>query len=121
MFSGLIIPSVPKSAVSIAVGIVGAVIMPHNIFLHSALVQSRAIDTRNSMKVKEAIRYYSIESSVALFLSFIVNLMVVAVFAKVFYGTEMAADIGLVNAGEYLQVGFSLNMLSMCSAPLFFS
>ncbi|KAK7909619.1 hypothetical protein WMY93_014303 [Mugilogobius chulae] len=69
-----------------AVGIVGAVIMPHNIYLHSALVKSREVDRSNSREVKEANKYFFIESCLALFVSFIINVFVVAVFAEAFYG-----------------------------------
>ncbi|XP_048840571.1 natural resistance-associated macrophage protein 2-like isoform X2 [Brienomyrus brachyistius] len=69
-----------------AVGIVGAVIMPHNIYLHSALVKSREVDRANAKKVKEANKYFFIESSIALFISFLINVFVVAVFAAGFYG-----------------------------------
>ncbi|XP_020498020.1 natural resistance-associated macrophage protein 2 isoform X2 [Labrus bergylta] len=68
-----------------AVGIVGAVIMPHNIYLHSALVKSRDIDRKNKNEVKEANKYYFIESTIALFVSFLINVFVVAVFAQAFY------------------------------------
>ncbi len=97
------IPSVPGNAVDKAVGIVGAVIMPHNIFLHSALVQSRNIDITRKSRVREAQRYYNIESAVALFISFLINLCIMAIFAKAFFGKESAENIGLANAGEYLQ------------------
>uniref|UniRef100_A0A3B3RQL7 Solute carrier family 11 member 2 n=1 Tax=Paramormyrops kingsleyae TaxID=1676925 RepID=A0A3B3RQL7_9TELE len=68
-----------------AVGIVGAVIMPHNIYLHSALVKSRQVDRTNKKEVKEANKYFFIESAVALFVSFLINVFVVAVFAEAFY------------------------------------
>ena len=84
-------------------GVVGCVIMPHNVFLHSALVQSRNIDPSKKGRVQEALNYYSIESSVALLISFMINLFVTTIFAKGFYGTEQANRIGLVNAGQYLQ------------------
>jgi len=73
--------------------------MPHNIYLHSALVLSREIDTSDEKKVREANFYYSIESAIALFISFIINMFVVAVFAKGFFGKN---DIGLSDAGELL-------------------
>uniref|UniRef100_A0A3Q0SW88 Solute carrier family 11 member 2 n=1 Tax=Amphilophus citrinellus TaxID=61819 RepID=A0A3Q0SW88_AMPCI len=63
-----------------AVGIVGAVIMPHNIYLHSALVK-----VRNIYSLKEANKYFFIESAIALFVSFLINVFVVAVFAQAFY------------------------------------
>ncbi|OCT92897.1 hypothetical protein XELAEV_18015963mg [Xenopus laevis] len=69
-----------------AVGIVGAVIMPHNMYLHSALVKSRDINRSNKKEIREANKYYFIESSIALFISFLINVFVVAVFAEAFYG-----------------------------------
>jgi natural resistance-associated macrophage protein len=69
-----------------AVGIIGAVIMPHNLYLHSALVKSRDIDRRHAPAVREANKYYFIESSIALFISFLINVFVVSVFAEGLYG-----------------------------------
>nr|XP_033791761.1 natural resistance-associated macrophage protein 2 isoform X2 [Geotrypetes seraphini] len=69
-----------------AVGIVGAVIMPHNMYLHSALVKSREVNRANKKEVREANKYFFIESSVALFVSFIINVFVVSVFAEAFFG-----------------------------------
>ncbi|XP_034393741.1 natural resistance-associated macrophage protein 2-like isoform X1 [Cyclopterus lumpus] len=69
-----------------AVGIVGAVIMPHNIYLHSALVKSREVDRSNRKEVREANKYFFIEATIALFISFLINVFVVAVFAEAFYG-----------------------------------
>nr|AMK07600.1 proton-coupled divalent metal ion transporter 2 [Acanthogobius hasta] len=73
-----------------AVGIVGAVIMPHNIYLHSALVKSRDVDRKNKKDVKEANKYFFIESTIALFISFLINVFVVAVFAQAFYNKTNA-------------------------------
>lgn len=63
-------------------GIVGAVIMPHNLYLHSALVKSREIDRTKPKKVREANYYFFIEAAIALFISFIINVFVVSVFAN---------------------------------------
>ncbi|XP_059823490.1 natural resistance-associated macrophage protein 2-like isoform X1 [Hypanus sabinus] len=68
-----------------AVGIVGAIIMPHNIYLHSALVKSRKVDQSNSAAVREANMYYFIECSIALFISLLINLFVISVFGAAFY------------------------------------
>ncbi|XP_016417932.1 natural resistance-associated macrophage protein 2 [Sinocyclocheilus rhinocerous] len=84
-----------------AVGIVGAVIMPHNIYLHSALVKSRDINRANKKEVKEANKYYFIESSIALFISFLINVFVVAVFAEAFYGkTNMEVSLQCNETGS---------------------
>ncbi|KAF4375086.1 hypothetical protein CsatB_024235 [Cannabis sativa] len=100
---GILIPKLSSKTIKQAVGVVGCVIMPHNVFLHSALVQSREIDHSKKGRVQEALNYYSIESTIALVISFIINLFVTTVFAKGFYGTELASSIGLGNAGQYLQ------------------
>ncbi|XP_057544873.1 metal transporter Nramp3.2-like [Amaranthus tricolor] len=100
---GIVVPKLSSKTIQQAVGVVGCIIMPHNVFLHSALVQSRDIDHTKRVRVKEALNYYTIESSVALVISFIINLFVTAVFAKSFYGTPEAETIGLSNAGYYLQ------------------
>uniref|UniRef100_A0A5B7A8W1 Putative metal transporter Nramp3 n=1 Tax=Davidia involucrata TaxID=16924 RepID=A0A5B7A8W1_DAVIN len=100
---GILIPKLSSKTIQQAVGVVGCIIMPHNVFLHSALVQSREIDHHKSGRVREALNYYSIESTIALIVSFIINLFVTTVFAKAFYGTDVANSIGLVNAGHYLQ------------------
>ncbi|NWZ30309.1 NRAM1 protein, partial [Asarcornis scutulata] len=68
-----------------AVGMVGAIIMPHNIFLHSSLVKTRAIDRSKKEEVREANTYFLGESCLALFVSFLINLFVVAVFGQAFY------------------------------------
>lgn len=98
-----------KDQIQQLVGIVGAVIMPHNIYLHSALVLSRTIDRKNSESVKEANMYYSIESSIALFVSFLINLFVMAVFAAAFSSPEYV-DPSLRVAGQWLYDKYGLTM-----------
>ncbi|XP_057469313.1 metal transporter Nramp3.2-like [Actinidia eriantha] len=100
---GLLVPKLSSKTIRQAVGVVGCVITPHNVFLHSALVQSRKIDPTKIGRVKEALRYFTIESSFALFVSFAINLFVTAVFAVGFYGSKQAESVGLANAGQYLQ------------------
>ncbi|KAL8559335.1 hypothetical protein ACOMHN_060025 [Nucella lapillus] len=96
-----------REAIKQLVGIVGAVIMPHNIYLHSALVLSRDVDRRDSGAVKEANVYYAIESVVALFVSFLINLFIVAVFAVAFHDTQYAT---LTGAGEWLNQHYGVVM-----------
>ena len=103
---GVLVPKLSSKTIQKAVGIVGCVIMPHNVFLHSALVQSRKINASKKGRVQEALNYYSIESTIALVISFMINLFVTTVFAKGFYGTKEADGIGLVNAGQFLQEKF---------------
>ncbi|KAG8062733.1 hypothetical protein GUJ93_ZPchr0003g17781 [Zizania palustris] len=103
---GILVPKLSSRVMNQAVGLVGCVITPHNVFLHSALVQSRKIDPHNEYEVREALRYYSIESTMALVVPLMINLFVTTVFARGFHGTEEASNIGLENAGHYLQGKF---------------
>ncbi|TRY70319.1 hypothetical protein TCAL_08256 [Tigriopus californicus] len=73
-----------------AVGVIGAIIMPHNLYLHSALVKSRDVDRRKPSAVREANYYFIIESIIALFVSFLINVFVVSVFAEGLYGKTNA-------------------------------
>lgn len=79
-------------AVEQGLGVVGAVIMPHNLYLHSGLVLSRAISRKNPVEVREGIKYNSIESTIALFLSFVINLCVIGAFGAAFYTPSFSPD-----------------------------
>eukprot|EP00057_Strongylocentrotus_purpuratus_P030494 XP_781841.3 PREDICTED: natural resistance-associated macrophage protein 2 isoform X2 [Strongylocentrotus purpuratus] len=85
VMKGLFVPSCGDCGEQVilqAVGVIGAIIMPHNIYLHSALVKSRDVERSKKEAVKEANKYYFIEASIALLISFIINLFVVSVFAE---------------------------------------
>ncbi|KJH52914.1 metal ion transporter, metal ion transporter family [Dictyocaulus viviparus] len=85
LFTGMVVPWCRNCGTTQflqGVSIIGAVIMPHNLYLHSALVKSRNIDRTRLAKVDEANKYYFIESFFALFCSFWINVLVVAVFAE---------------------------------------
>ncbi|XP_045209773.2 natural resistance-associated macrophage protein 2-like isoform X2 [Mercenaria mercenaria] len=112
ILKGLFIPwceDCNKAEIQQLVGIVGAVIMPHNIYLHSALVLSRDIDRRDKGAVREANMYNSIESGIALFVSFLINLFVMAVFAEAFSGPGYP-DPSLRVAGKWLNDQYGLTM-----------
>jgi manganese transport protein len=71
----------------VAIGIVGATVMPHNLYLHSALVQSRKLE-KDAKSIRRAIRFNTIDSMVALIGAFFVNAAIVVLAAIVFYGKE---------------------------------
>lgn len=81
------------SAFFIALGIVGATVMPHNLYLHSSIVQSRQYNRRNSQALKEAIRYATIDSNIQLGFSFITNCLLLILGAALFFGKN-PDDIG---------------------------
>jgi manganese transport protein len=78
-------PKLPDSAaLYIAIGILGATVMPHNLYLHSSLVQTRKIG-KTKEDIRDAIRWNNIDSAVALNLAFFVNAAILVVAAAVFY------------------------------------
>ncbi|KAG8465641.1 hypothetical protein KFE25_002948 [Diacronema lutheri] len=85
-------PIVESYAVLQAVGTLGSVIMPHNLFLHSALVQSRTVDHGSAAHVRQANAYNAIESALALLVSFVINAAVLCCFAKGFFAAECASQ-----------------------------
>ena len=69
----------------VAIGMIGATVMPHNLFLHSALVQTRRIE-RDPGSIRRAIRYNTFDSTVALTVAFLINAAILVLAATVFYG-----------------------------------
>ncbi len=71
----------------VAIGIIGATVMPHNLYLHSALVQSRKFQ-KDEASIRRAIQFNSIDSTVALTIAFFVNAAILVLAAMVFYGKQ---------------------------------
>lgn len=100
MLEGLFVPRVNEKSLFSAVAITGAVVMPHNLFLHSALVQTRRV-SRTRHALKGAVMYNIVESAIALFFSLTINVSILAVAAANFYPTD--DDISLQQAPELLR------------------
>jgi len=71
----------------VAIAIIGATVMPHNLYLHSALVQSRKLKG-DAASVRQAIRFNTIDSTVALSIAFCVNAAILVLAAMVFFGHD---------------------------------
>ncbi|HXY16522.1 MAG TPA: Nramp family divalent metal transporter [Terriglobales bacterium] len=98
LLSGFFVPS-PEiirdpGMLYIAIGILGATVMPHNLYLHSAIVQTRKFERTPEGK-REAIRYSTIDSTVALMFALFVNAAILVVSAATFYrnGYHQVAEI----------------------------
>ncbi len=76
-------PSLPPGSLYIAIGILGATVMPHNLYLHSALVQTRRIGPDAQSK-STACKYYLLDSTIALNIAFFVNAAILIVSAATF-------------------------------------
>jgi manganese transport protein len=80
----------------IAIGILGATVMPHNLYLHSSIVQTRNVPPDAPAR-REAIRYATLDSTIALFFAFFINAAILILAAAAFHGTghREVADIGV--------------------------
>jgi manganese transport protein len=77
----------------VAIGIIGATVMPHNLYLHSALVQSRQLQ-KDERSIRSAIRFNTIDSVTALAVAFFVNAAILVLAAMVFYGKTSVTTAG---------------------------
>jgi manganese transport protein len=109
------IPTFPnEEALYIAIGIIGATVMPHNLYLHSALVQTRKID-RTKEGIKQALKFNRIDSTIALNIAFFVNAAILVLAATVFFksGNSHVAEI---KEAHRLLPGFLGNGINCCRA-----
>src|SRR5207237_10061388 len=84
----------------VAIGIIGATVMPHNLYLHSALVQSRKLQ-KDEPSIRSAIRFNTIDSIVALSVVFFVNAAILVLAATVFLRKESV----IVAGGQLVRFG----------------
>jgi manganese transport protein len=94
MGRALMLPSFRQTGMLVvAIGMIGATVMPHNLYLHSALVQSRKLQ-RDEASIRSAIRFNTIDSAVALTAAFLVNAAILVLAAMVFFGKDSVTVAG---------------------------
>ncbi len=109
------IPTFPsEEALYIAIGIIGATVMPHNLYLHSALVQTRKID-RTDDGIRQALKFNRIDSTIALNIAFLVNAAILILAATVFFKTGNS-NVAEIKEAHRLLPGFLGN-----TAPILFA
>jgi manganese transport protein len=88
MGRALVTPSLRQfGMVYVAIGIIGATVMPHNLYLHSALVQSRRLQ-KDDASIRRAVQFNTLDSVVALTIAFFVNAAILVLAATVFFGKQ---------------------------------
>lgn len=111
-----VIPTIPtEEALLIAIGIIGATVMPHNLYLHSSLVQTRKFE-RNDKEIKKAIRFNIIDSVIALNLALFVNAAILILAASSFFNNGMHEVSRIEDAHKFLAP-----MLGTSVAPVLFA
>ncbi len=109
------IPSLPNDeALFIAIGIIGATVMPHNLYLHSALVQTRKID-KTDEGIRQALKFNRIDTTIALNIAFLVNAAILVLAATVFFKTGNS-HVAEIKEAHRLLPGFLGN-----AAPVLFA
>ena len=98
----------------IALGIIGATVMPHNLYLHSGIVQTRAFGKTLPAK-KEALKFITIDSTIALMFAFIINASILILAAATFHKTGQTNITELGKTHELLQP-----LLGIAIAPTLF-
>jgi manganese transport protein len=94
MGQALVQPGIHQTGmIVVAIGMIGATVMPHNLYLHSALVQTRKVE-RDDHSIRNAIRFNTIDSGVALTIAFFVNAAILVLAAMVFYGKQSVTVVG---------------------------
>ena len=110
------IPSIPnETALYLAIGIIGATVMPHNLYLHSSLVQTRKFN-RTPKDIKKAIRYNFFDSVIALNLAFFINAAILILAASTFFKNGLYEVAEIQDAHKFLAP-----LLGSDWAPKFFA
>ena len=104
-----------ENALYIAIGIIGATVMPHNLYLHSALVQTRKIQ-KTKEGIKQALKWNFIDSSIALNIAFLVNAAILVLAATVFFKTGRTDVAEIKEAHQLLEP-----LLGSGVAPILFA
>jgi manganese transport protein len=97
----------------VAIGIIGATVMPHNLYLHSALVQSRKLK-KDPDSIRTALRFNTIDSVTALTIAFFVNAAILVLAAMVFYGKTSVTVAG----GQVVTFGPDSDWIRIASLTL---
>ncbi len=75
-----------NSKLTLALGIIGATVMPHNLYLHSSISQTRKVDYSSQKSIKQAVRFMTWDSNIQLTVAFVVNSLLLILGASLFYG-----------------------------------
>ncbi len=110
---GFVPSSLGGNALYIAIGIIGATVMPHNLYLHSSLVQTRKFERTNA-GIKRAIRFNFFDTVIALNLAFLVNAAILILAAAAFFTN------GFYEVAEIQDASVMLKQLFGKTAPIFF-
>jgi manganese transport protein len=85
VFTSAITPSFPENSILIIVGVLGAVVMPHNLFLHSEIIQSRNFAQQDIASKKRLLKYEFLDTLVSMLIGWAINSVIIILAAEVFF------------------------------------
>lgn len=92
VISGWFIPSFPTGSTLIIMSVLGAVVMPHNLFLHSEIIQSRSWNLENEETIKRQLKYEFIDTLFSMITGWGINSAIIIVTAAVFFSRGIALN-----------------------------
>lgn len=90
--AGWVVPSVPEGSLLIIMSVLGAVVMPHNLFLHSEVIQSRQINTRGKADIEKTLRYELFDTLFSMLVGWAINSAMILLAASTFHRNGMQVE-----------------------------
>ena len=116
----LFVPAVPQGSIMIIMAVIGAVVMPHNIFLHSEIIQSRQLQLGDEQSIRKHLRYEYIDTIVAMIAGWAINSAMIIMAAAVFFSSHTLVS-ELAQAEETLRPLLGSNAAFIFAAALLFA
>lgn len=96
---GLFMPSVPNASLFIILSVLGAVVMPHNLFLHSEIIQSRHWNLEDEAVIKKQLKYEYMDTIFSMIVGWVINCALIIIAASAFFSKSIkATDLSQANA-----------------------
>ena len=89
---GWTVPSVPQGSLLIIMSVLGAVVMPHNLFLHSEVIQSREIHLKGEARIKKALKYEFFDTLFSMVIGWAINSAMILLAATTFYNNGTVVE-----------------------------
>ena len=118
--TGWVSPSFPKGSMLIIMSVLGAVVMPHNLFLHSEIIQSRQWNLQDEVVIKKQLRYEFLDTLVSMLIGWAINSAMILLAAATFFKTKTAVN-ELQQANHLLTPLLGSNAAIVFAVALLFS
>ena len=87
---GWVLPTVPKGGLIVIMSVLGAVVMPHNLFLHSEVIQSRQWNLQDDVVIKKQLKYEFLDTVLSMFAGWAINSTIIIIAATTFYKNSLS-------------------------------